>query len=595
MIQLIKNTLSIHKQNWPTLLYFEIIHRTVSSFLIYTFYQEIMSLILKNTGLSILTQENIRLMLIHPLSILLLISLFLLIAALLFFEITALLIYGQYGWQQQSLSLLELYRQSVKTSQKYLRLKNMPLLILLALLIILSSFPFTASFLRFSVPEFIKDAMLADVKLALLYWLLLIAVNTIVFTFLFGFIFIQQSPNFSEAWKKSMKLIAKQPFRLFGNLIIFMLLLQLGLMLIALIIILLLAANTILAGEGADAFRFGLTKFSDFFRLANDIITTSAMISFIVIESHGLNDEPRQPTAKKQLSLTKRLGRTLIGAFAIALLLIFSEGEIGGALYTNNQKDTQIIAHRAGAAFAPENTLAALEAAISAGADSAEIDVQQTQDGTLIIMHDTNFKRTTGYDSQVWDNTYDIVQTLDAGSFFAPEFANEPIPTLEMMLAAAKNRIHLMIELKSSGHERQLVETTIALIQKYGMEDQCSIASMDSAILQQTKAINPSIETVLITAVFYAPLLDYDTIDGYSIETTFVNYEIASLTDFSRKKLYVWTANEDANINKVLRLGVDGIVTDNPLLASYYKDMLMRNLWMDSLTEFFFPAETVNQ
>ena len=164
-----------------------------------------------------------------------------------------------------------------------------------------------------------------------------------------------------------------------------------------------------------------------------------------------------------------------------------------------------------------------------------------------------------------------------------------------MMLAAAKNRIHLMIELKSSGHERQLVETTLALIQKYGMEDQCSIASMDSAILQQTKAINPSIETVLITAVFYAPLLDYDTIDGYSIETTFVNYEIASLTDFSRKKLYVWTANEEANINKILRLGVDGIVTDNPLLASYYKDMLMRNLWMDSLTEFFFPAETVNQ
>ena len=163
----------------------------------------------------------------------------------------------------------------------------------------------------------------------------------------------------------------------------------------------------------------------------------------------------------------------------------------------------RIIAHRAGAAFAPENTLAALEAAISAGADSAEIDVQQTQDGTLIIMHDTNFKRTTGYDSQVWDTPYDIVQTLDAGSFFAPEFANEPIPTLEMMLAAAKNRIHLMIELKSSGHERQLVETTLALIQKYGMEDQCSIASMDSAILQQTKAINPSIETVLILSLIH--------------------------------------------------------------------------------------------
>lgn len=144
----------------------------------------------------------------------------------------------------------------------------MPLLIILALLIILSSFPFTASFLRFSVPDLLKDAMLADVKLALLYWLLLIALNTFVFTFLFGFIFIQQSPNFSEAWKKKHETDCQTTLPFIWESDNIYVIAQLGLMLIALIIILLLAANTILAGEGADAFRFGLTKLSDFFRLA---------------------------------------------------------------------------------------------------------------------------------------------------------------------------------------------------------------------------------------------------------------------------------------------------------------------------------------
>ena len=68
--------------------------------------------------------------------------------------------------------------------------------------------------------------------------------------------------------------------------------------------------------------------------------------------------------------------------------------------------------------------LAALEAAISAGADSAEIDVQQTQDGTLIIIHDTNFKEPPVMTVRFGIPPCDIVQTLDAGSFFAPEFAN---------------------------------------------------------------------------------------------------------------------------------------------------------------------------
>ena len=69
-----------------------------------------------------------------------------------------------------------------------------------------------------------------------------------------------------------------------------------------------------------------------------------------------------------------------------------------------------MIAHRAGAAFAPENTVAALNEAIEDGADMAEIDVQQLKDGTLVVLHDTNFKRTTGVDLNTWDTEYGQVK-----------------------------------------------------------------------------------------------------------------------------------------------------------------------------------------
>ena len=121
-------------------------------------------------------------------------------------------------------------------------------------------------------------------------------------------------------------------------------------------------------------------------------------------------------------------------------------------------KDTPmiVVAHRAGAKVAPENTLAALEQAIRDGAPIAEIDVQQLSDGTLIVMHDSNFKRTAGEDVCVWDTEADVLSTLEVGSTFSAAYRGEQIPTLEEMLACAGDRITLMIELKYSGQEQEL-------------------------------------------------------------------------------------------------------------------------------------------
>lgn len=200
--------------------------------------------------------------------------------------------------------------------------------------------------------------------------------------------------------------------------------------------------------------------------------------------------------------------RTIFVIFTIVLLLIMSETELGNHNFIPSDSTPILVAHRAGSTFAPENTISALENAIDNGADQAEIDVQQLRDGTLIVMHDTNFKRTTGVDLNVWDADYSEIQTLNAGAYFSYIYKNEAIPTLEQMLQTAKGRINLMIKLKINGHEENLEQAILALIKEHNMEQQCSIASMDLEILKRVKVQMPQMETVYITALLLSNSYD---------------------------------------------------------------------------------------
>ena len=182
--------------------------------------------------------------------------------------------------------------------------------------------------------------------------------------------------------------------------------------------------------------------------------------------------------------MVKRIRKT-----AIVMLLCVYFLTYGVLPQVEAGKDTPVIvvAHRAGAKVAPENTLAALKQAIRDGAPIAEIDVQQLSDGTLIVMHDSNFKRTAGEDVCVWDAEADVLSALEVGSAFSAAYRGEQIPTLEEMLACAGGRITLMIELKYTGQEQELEENVLALLQEYDMMDECIIGSMNKGILQRNR------------------------------------------------------------------------------------------------------------
>ena len=111
----------------------------------------------------------------------------------------------------------------------------------------------------------------------------------------------------------------------------------------------------------------------------------------------------------------------------------------------------EVIGHMGSCADRPPKTPAGVRRAVEAGAHAAEVDVRTTRDGVLVCVHDASVDRTTDGKGDVADLTLAEVKRLDAGARFAPKFAGERVPTLREVLAAAKGKIGVMIDLKEEG------------------------------------------------------------------------------------------------------------------------------------------------
>jgi glycerophosphoryl diester phosphodiesterase len=128
--------------------------------------------------------------------------------------------------------------------------------------------------------------------------------------------------------------------------------------------------------------------------------------------------------------------------------------------------DFVIIAHRGFSSKAPENTIAAFDLAVEHGFTNIELDVQLTADDKLVIIHDDLVDRTTNGKGPVRSFNLVGLQALDAGSWFAPSFAEERIPTLQAVLERYAGAIHLHLELKSN--ETNLADKVAELLESCG-------------------------------------------------------------------------------------------------------------------------------
>lgn len=260
---------------------------------------------------------------------------------------------------------------------------------------------------------------------------------------------------------------------------------------------------------------------------------------------------------------------------AAILLLVLSFGGLN--LYHTIRTDAfqlkealpgiKITSHRGNSKLAPENTLPALLLAIEAKSDYIEIDLQQTKDGILILMHDRNLWRTTGLNKEVADLTCRELKKLDAGSWYGSAFSHTLIPTLEEAILLCKGKVRLNLEVKTYGEINKLTETLIEIIDKYNFESQCVISSWDYDFLCEIKKQNPKLRTGLIISAVYGNFYRKEYVDFYSIRSSFLTKSMVESVHREGREVHAWTVNKASEIDRMKSLGVDCIISDDPILA----------------------------
>ncbi|MCA9269125.1 MAG: glycerophosphodiester phosphodiesterase, partial [Planctomycetales bacterium] len=252
-----------------------------------------------------------------------------------------------------------------------------------------------------------------------------------------------------------------------------------------------------------------------------------------------------------------------------ACCALFAATALGGVVLVESlgvADDVAVTAHRGSSRRAPENSLAAIRLAIEDGADFAEIDVQETADGQIVVLHDADLMRVAGLNRNIWDVTVAELADLDAGSWFDPKFADERIPTLAQAVAAARGKIKLNIELKYNGHDERLAERVVEVLNEHDFVDQCVITSLHLDGALAAKKLEPRLQVGAITAVSIGRAAGLD-VDFLSVADRQATRAFIAAAHGGGKTVHVWTVNDEASMNRMIDRGADNLITDEPALA----------------------------
>lgn len=233
-----------------------------------------------------------------------------------------------------------------------------------------------------------------------------------------------------------------------------------------------------------------------------------------------------------------------------------------------------IFAHRGASAYAPENTLAAFELAVRQKAHAIELDAKLCADGHVVVIHDPSLKRTTGADGLVRQTPLAALRELEAGAHFDISFQGEKIPTLAEVFENVGHKIFINVELTNYTSPRDnLPEKVCELVQKYGLSDCVLFSSFNPNALIRAHRVLPQVPLGLLTLAGTSGALARSLL-GRLIPHQALHPELSDATaalirrtQRSGRRVHVYTVNQRQDMRRLFSQGVDGIFTDDPLLA----------------------------
>lgn len=245
-----------------------------------------------------------------------------------------------------------------------------------------------------------------------------------------------------------------------------------------------------------------------------------------------------------------------------------------------------VVAHRGGAGLMPENTLASFRNGIALGADFIEMDVHLTKDGVPVIIHDPTVDRTSDGKGAVNSFTLTELQAFNAAAKFQGASEKQAFPTLGQVLDLAKpTSVKLEVEIKTDASAKRypdIEQKVLSEITTRGMLDRVKIMAFEFDTLKQIRVLNPKVTTVALmtTDYFRAKIPSQPSAiaeqvapfsDGIGIDKSFLTPNLVQEAHARKLAVGVWTVDTEAEMQKFIAMGVDGITSNRP-------DILKRTL-----------------
>jgi glycerophosphoryl diester phosphodiesterase len=262
-------------------------------------------------------------------------------------------------------------------------------------------------------------------------------------------------------------------------------------------------------------------------------------------------------------------------AAVVGLAVIAAAGAWFALARSDSKDPIEVTAHRGASAVAPENTLAAFRAAIDADADWIELDVQRTRDGRILVLHDADFMRVGSDPRKVGDVMAADLATIDIGAWYGDAFRGEHPPLLDEVIALARGRCRINIELKYNTPDKSLAPAVVELLRRERFIDQVVITSLDHAALQQVERIEPRLQTGHIITAAIGNVLSSQA-DFLSLNAARATVLLVWRAHRAGKRVHVWTVNTPEAMLELAARGVDNIITDDPGLLARVRSQARR-------------------
>ena len=591
---LTKDTWQIIRQNWKNILLFELLYRGITTPVYMRLVSRGIRLALRAAGYSYLTPANIGNFLIQPVTLLAFAAAAFVGILILSLETAGLVTAFQGSAYYQKLTPLHILWGGLQKMKDEMEKRSWQLPLFLAAQYLLIHLPFILrTIVRYKPANFIfQELKKQPVAVTFLIILLIFGILAVIPRSLTVYGCMIEQKHFHSGVVRSWQMTHKRKWRI-ASLAMFW---ELAVILLASAVYAVsvcVAAVCVVYFSRQSLAMAVLLSAAD--RLETGIIYLASMLAFVMVFAalsvayyqygnrrfHADRWDFGYP-ARGSIN-RKTMAMVLAALLSVGLFYIYDLVRNGSELSEELLIETEITAHRGSSVTAPENTIPAIEKAMEEMADSVEIDVQMTSDGVIVLGHDASLKRVAGVNRSIASMTFAQLEQLDVGSWFSKSYEGTRIPALSEVLELCSQKIGLNIEIKYVGKNSELPEKTAEMIKAYGMENQCVVTSTNLPYLRRVKAVLPEVRTGYIISAAYGNFYSSEDIDFISIRSGFVTSALMQNAHEQGKAVYAWTVNSKSELERLTLLGVDGIITDRPVLA---REIVYREEATESLFEY---------